>query len=104
MAHEIVKEETSTFGFLIRGSKEETKMNNIPHSALSNFHDLSKEDRDTFLFEFDVLYRRYDYVSSAQTLNIFHSTLKDVALHWFMGIGRDNIYTWDQITKKILEK
>jgi hypothetical protein len=66
MAREVVKEETSTFGFPIRGSNEETKMENIPNSALPNLHGLSKEDLDeTFLFEFDVLCRSYDYVSDA---------------------------------------
>jgi hypothetical protein len=104
MAHEIVKEETSTFRFSIRGSNEETKMKNIPHSTLSNFHGLSKEDPNTFLFEFDVLCRSYDYVSDAHKLNLFPSTLKDVAMHWFMGLGRDNIHTWDQMMKKFLEK
>jgi hypothetical protein len=44
MAHETVKEETSAFRFPIRGSNEETKMKNIPHSSLLNFHGLSKED------------------------------------------------------------
>jgi hypothetical protein len=38
MAHEIVKEETYTFRFSIRGSNEETKIKNIPHSGLLNFH------------------------------------------------------------------
>jgi hypothetical protein len=59
----VVKEETSAFKFPIRGSNEETKMKNIPHSTLPNFHGLSKEDPDTFLFEFDILCRSYDYVS-----------------------------------------
>jgi hypothetical protein len=76
MAHEIVKEEPSTFGFPIKGSNEETKMKNIPHSTLPNFHGLSKEDLDTFLFEFDVLCRSYDYVSDAQKLKLFPTTLK----------------------------
>jgi len=50
MANENVKEETSTFRFSIRGWNEESKVNNIPHSSLLNFHGLSKEDLDTFLF------------------------------------------------------
>jgi hypothetical protein len=54
MTHEIVKEETFAFGFVIRGSNEETKMKNIPHSSLTNFHGLSKEDLATFLFEFNI--------------------------------------------------
>jgi hypothetical protein len=66
MEHEVVKEETSAFGFPIRGSNEETKMGNIPHLAFPNLHGLSKEDLDeTFLFEFNVLCRSYYYVSDA---------------------------------------
>jgi hypothetical protein len=79
-------------------------MKNIPHSALPTFHGLSKEDPDTFLFEFDVLCRSYDYVLDAQKLNIFPAMLKDVTLQWFMGLGKNNIHTWDQMTKKFLEK
>jgi hypothetical protein len=65
MAHKIVKEETSNFGFPIRGSNEENKMKNIPHSILQNFHGLSKEDPNTFLFDFNILCRSYDYVLDA---------------------------------------
>jgi hypothetical protein len=80
MTHEIVKEEPSTFRFPIKETNEETKMKNIPHSTLPNFHGLSKEDPDTFLFEFDVLCRSYDYVTDAQKLKLFppHSR----ALHY----------------------
>jgi hypothetical protein len=48
--------------------------------------------------------KSYDYVSDAQKLNIFPTTLKNVALRWFMGLGKDNIHTWDQMMKKFLEK
>jgi hypothetical protein len=80
MAHETVKEETYAFRFPIRGSNEETKMKNIPHSTLPNFHGLSKEYPGTFLFEFDMLCRSYDYMSDAQKLKLFPATLKNVAL------------------------
>jgi hypothetical protein len=71
MTNKTVKEETSAFGFPIRGSNEETKMKNIPHSSLPNFHGLSKEDPDTFLFEFNVLCRSYDYVSDCPEIKTF---------------------------------
>jgi hypothetical protein len=80
MAHGFFKEETFAFRFPIRGSNEETKMKNIPHSTLLNFHGLSKEDPENFLFKFNVLCRSYDYVSDANKLSIFPATLKDVAL------------------------
>ena len=47
-------------GELPRGT---TPMKNIPLSALPNFHGLSSEDPDEFLFEFDILCRSYDYKS-----------------------------------------
>jgi hypothetical protein len=42
MKDEIFKEETFDFGFPIKGSNEETKIKNISHSSLPNFHGLSK--------------------------------------------------------------
>ena len=30
--------------------------------------------------------------------------LKDVALRWFMDLGKNNIHIWDQMTKKSLDK
>jgi len=65
MKHRIFKEETSSFRFSIKRPNEETKMKNIPHSASPNFHGLCKEYPETFLFEFDVLCRSYDYVLDA---------------------------------------
>lgn len=41
-------------------------MKNIPLLALPNFHGLSSEDPDEFLFEFDILCRSYNYVNNAQ--------------------------------------
>lgn len=85
MAHEI-KEVTSTFRFHIRESDEETKIKNIPHST-----GLSKEDPNTFLFEFDVLYRSYDYVLGAKKWILFPDTLMNDALCLFIGPGKENI-------------
>jgi hypothetical protein len=55
-------------------------MKNIPHSSLPNFHGLSKEYLDTFLFVFDAIYRSYYYVKDAQKLNLFPDTLKSIVL------------------------
>jgi hypothetical protein len=72
-------------------------MKNIPLSALPNFHGLSLEDPDEFLFEFDILCRSYDYTSNAQKLKLFPSTLKGNALRWFMSFGEHVITSWDQM-------
>jgi hypothetical protein len=102
-----VKDENSfsTLGFPIgdfpRGT---TPMKNIPLSALPNFHGLSSEDPDEFLFEFDILCRSYDYTSNAQKLKLFPATLKGNALRWFMSLGEHVITSWDQMKQKFLNK
>jgi len=70
-------------------------MKNIPLSTLPNFHGLSSEDPDEFLFEFDILCRSYDYVNPTQKLKLFPTTLKGNALRWFMSLGTQVITTWD---------
>jgi hypothetical protein len=77
-------------------------MKNIPLSALPNFHGLSIEDPDDFLFEFDILCRRYDYTTTA--LKLFLATLKGNTLTWFMSLGGENISTWGQMTQPFLNK
>lgn len=62
-------------------------MNPIPLIALPNLHVLYFEDSDTFLFEFYIICQGYDYISTAQKLKIFHTTLKGIDLRWFKGLG-----------------
>ena len=64
-------------GELPRGA---TPMKNIPLSALPNFHGLSSEDLDEFLFKFDILCRSYDYVTNAQKLIVALFSLSTVHL------------------------
>jgi hypothetical protein len=80
MAREFFMEEPTNFEFPIKEIDEETKMKNIHHSSLPKFHGLSKEDLDTFLFEFDVLCRSYDYMIDSKKLKLFPTTLKNNAL------------------------
>lgn len=88
-------------GELLRGT---TPMKNIPLSALPNFHGLSSEDPDEFLFEFDILCRSYDYISPNQKLKLFPATLKGNTLRWFMSLGAQAITTWDQMKEVFLAK
>ena len=69
-------------------------MKNISPSALPHFHGLTTEDHDTFLFEFAVLYRTYDYAEDEQNLKLFPSTLKYAALRRSMGLLGNSITTW----------
>ena len=42
-------------------------MKNNSTLVLPNFHGMSTEDPDSFLFEFDILCRIYNYVNDAQS-------------------------------------
>jgi len=80
-----------------------------PHEGYSvtdipTFHGLTAEDPDAFLFEFDVLWRGYDYTTDPQKLKLFPSTLKGAALHWFMGLGGGTINDWEQMKTFFLKK
>ena len=75
------------FKFHIMDTLRKDWMNNISYSALPNFYGMIIADLDTFLFEFDMLCRIYDYIFNAYKLNRFLATLKEVTLWWFMGLG-----------------
>jgi len=66
--------------FPIRETNGDTNMKNISPSSLPHFHGLTTKDRDTFLFEFVVVCRTYDYTDDEKRLKLFPSTLKDAAL------------------------
>ena len=69
----------STFEFPIKHLGV-TQMHIIPLSPLPNFHGLKNEDLDTFLFEFELLCRGYDYCTKDQRLKVFPLTLKGADL------------------------
>ena len=75
-----VIEGQSTFGFPIVDSETTTQMKNIPPSTLPHFYVMVHEDPESFLFEFYILCRSYDYSSNAHKLKLFPATLKDSAL------------------------
>ena len=90
-----ISELQSTFVFPIVDPNTVSQMKNIPPSALPHFHGKVHEDPDSFLFEFDILCRSYDYATEAQKLRLFPVTLKDSALCCFMGLGGNTITSWD---------
>ena len=65
---------------------------------------MSSEDPDSFLFDFDILCRSYNYISDAQKLKLFPATLKELALRWFMGLGEHTIRTWEEMRSTFLKK
>ena len=52
----------TTFGFPILDTTQDINMNNIPTSSLPTFYGKSNGEPDTFLFEFDILCRSYNYL------------------------------------------
>ena len=74
----------TTFRFPILDTAKDINMKNIPPSSFTTFYGKSNEDSDTFLFEFDILCRSYNYLQVAHKLKLFPTTLKDSSLRWFM--------------------
>ena len=55
-----------SFGFPNLYITPNLNMKNIPPSILPHFHGLVTEDPYSFLFEFDILCRSYNYINDAQ--------------------------------------
>lgn len=96
------KEEESPFP--IRESNDDAKMKNINPSILLVFYGLSTEDPNTFLFEFEVLCRIYDFKINFDNLMLFPSNLKDFNLRWFVGLGGGSIGAWEEMKNTFLSK
>lgn len=79
-------------------------MKNIPLASLPLFHNTSSEDPDSFMLEFDILCRSYNYHDDAHKVKLFPATLKDSALRWFMSLGEHTIYSWDDVKSVFLKK
>ena len=79
-------------------------MKNIYPSILSHFHGIPSKELDSFLFEFDILCQSYNYVNDAHKLKLFHATIKDATLRWFMGLGEYTIRSWDEMKISFLRK
>ena len=95
---------TSTIKFPVGNLGAGAPTKPIPLAALPNSHGIFSEDLEMFLFEFDIVCQGYDYMTDAQKLKIFPSTLKGIALRWFMGLGGKSISTWDDMQKTFREK
>ncbi len=55
----------TTFGFPILDTTMNVTMKSIPATSLPSFYGKTSEDPDTFLFEFDILCRSYNYLQDA---------------------------------------
>ena len=90
--------------FPILDTMYDVTMKNIPPSSLPTFYGKVNEDPNTFLFDFNILCRRYNYLQDSHKLKLFPATLKDSALRWFMGLGEFIIRTWDDMKTSFLRK
>lgn len=79
-------------------------MKNIPMASLLLLYCNSSKDPDAFLFEFEILCRIYNYYKDAHKLKLFPATLKDASLRWFMSLGENTIYSWDDMKSVFLKK
>ena len=98
------REGDNLFGFPIVDEETHTTMKNISPSVLPNFYALRSEDPETFLFEFEVVCRTYDYMEDSQKLKLFPSTLKGASLKWFMGLATQSIRTWNDMKQTFLDR
>lgn len=89
--------------FPIRDSEYQEPMKNINPSTLPHFHGRASKDPNTFIFEFEVFYRSYDYLSDAKKLKVFPSTLKDVTLRLLMSLDENNIESWERMKDTFME-
>jgi hypothetical protein len=101
---EVGNQTETTFGFPILDTTPSVNMKNIPLLALPTFYSKKSEDLDTFLFEFEILSKRYNYLEDAHKLKLFPATLKDSALRWFMGLGESSIRSWEAMKDIFLKK
>lgn len=79
-----VNEEQYTFGFSVVDPDTQVQMKNISPSTLPHLSGKVHEDLDSFLFEFDILCRSYDYSLDAKKLKLFLATLKETL--YLLGI------------------
>lgn len=79
-------------------------MKNISPSSFPNFHGSMSEDPYTFMFEFDVLCKIYDYTTDAHKLKLFTVALKDESLRWFMRLGINVVTMRAQMKEKLLDR
>ena len=94
----------ATFGFPILDTTQDVTMKNICPSSLPTFYGKINEGRYTFLFQFDIFCRSYNYLQDAHKLKLFPATLKYSSLRWFMGLGEFTIKTWDDMKTSFLQK
>lgn len=93
-----------TFPFPIPTQQGNQNLKNIPTVALPKFYSLITKDPETFLFDFDILCRSYDYTTNGHKLKLFPSTLKEAALRWFIRLGTNAVADWNAMRNLFLSK
>jgi hypothetical protein len=101
---EVGNQTETTFGFPILDTTHNVNMKNIALLTLPTFYGKRSEDPNTFLFEFDILCRSYNYLQDTHKPKLFPATLKDSTLRWFMGLGESSISSWEGMKDIFLKK
>ena len=83
--------QTSTLEYPIVDQVANVPMKAIPMQSIPTLHVMITEDIDVFLFEFNVIFRGYDFTTNSQKLKLFPSTLNVAILRWFMGLCEKTI-------------
>ena len=78
----------ATFGFPILDTMQDVIMKNIPPSSLPTFYGKINEDPDTFLFEFNILCRSYNYLTKFSQTKTLSCYTKRFYLEMVHGIRR----------------
>lgn len=104
MANQPLQDQTSTLEYPIVDPVTNAPMKAIPLQNIPTFHEMTSQDTNTFLFEFDVLCKGYDYTTDPQKLKLFPSTLKGAALQWFMGLVGSTFKSWDDMKNDFLSR
>ena len=68
-----------------------------------NFHGVSNEEPNTFIFGFILLFHGYGYPFGSWKLNLFLDALKEEAIHYFMGLGGNIIQTLENKNQSFLK-
>jgi hypothetical protein len=88
------EEENTTFAFPIVDTPtllgDDIKMKNIPPFVLPNFFGMSTEDPDTFMFEFDIVFRTYGYTNDAKKTSFISCNFERICIKMVHGVGRSN--------------
>jgi len=94
----------TTFSFPILDQAPNFTMKIIPPLVFLNFKVMHTKDPISFLFDFDILCRGYNYINDSQKLKMFMATLKYSSIRWFMALRESTIRYLDKMKSIYIKK